>query len=211
MLKLSRGGCAKTHRDRRVSSLPLGRDSVKSNEWDTHVEPKAEGLRTRVQFPPPPPNTRPSMCYGHNKASLIAGFFVDAASPQQSGGYLACRPCTGRSRHPCNNSGFFMIVSTSAFRWLWIKPLITNLPSFVSRRRMSPAGFSLRQTGYRCHRHLNPTALPDDRTLMRGRRSQKPKIRPQTAIWLGCCVWLGRVAALHGLMPSCRRLWQPLN
>jgi len=35
--------------------LPVGLLPVKTNDMDKHVDPKAEDLRTRVQFPPPPP------------------------------------------------------------------------------------------------------------------------------------------------------------
>ena len=40
-----------------MTSLPVGKQAVKTKDADKHVEPKAEDLRTRVQFPPPPPNT----------------------------------------------------------------------------------------------------------------------------------------------------------
>jgi len=38
-----------------LTSLPVGKQAVKNKDVDKHVEPKAEDLRTRVQFPPPPP------------------------------------------------------------------------------------------------------------------------------------------------------------
>ena len=36
-------------------TCPSGGVAVKINDADKHVEPKAECLRTRVRFPPPPP------------------------------------------------------------------------------------------------------------------------------------------------------------
>ena len=42
-----------------MTSLPVGKQAVKTKDADKHVEPKAEDLRTRVQFPPPPPITKP--------------------------------------------------------------------------------------------------------------------------------------------------------
>ena len=46
----------KLYRDRRSSSLPVGSRPVKQIGEDKHVDPGAEGSRTRVRFPPPPPD-----------------------------------------------------------------------------------------------------------------------------------------------------------
>ena len=44
------------YRNRSWCSLTVGLLSVKFKDWSKHVEPLVADWRTRVQFPPPPPN-----------------------------------------------------------------------------------------------------------------------------------------------------------
>ena len=58
-MTLVRGRFAKTNRNRRTV-CPVCRAAIRLKKIDTtkHVEPKAEGLRTRGRLPPPPPKQK---------------------------------------------------------------------------------------------------------------------------------------------------------
>ena len=47
------------YRNRLLCALTVGLQQAKFKDWSKHVEPQAADWRTRVQFPPPPPITKP--------------------------------------------------------------------------------------------------------------------------------------------------------
>ena len=66
--------------------------AVKTKGVDKHVEPKAEDLRTRVQFPPPPPIIEPQL--------LSVGVFYSPIAPDPAHCWGFLRKFADFAHHP---------------------------------------------------------------------------------------------------------------